>query len=475
LKSPQSSTGSGVRLFVAFMFFLFLITACAHYPVNPKLDVADSLLKEKASMISGSPEGSGEFYFVLAFSGGGTRAAALSYGILEALNRVKIPPIGAAAPSSGDAASRTLLQEVDAISSVSGGSFTAAYYGLYGNRIFEDYKERFLTRNVQRGLFVRVFLNPINWFRLGSSKFGKSDLASEYYDKLLFDGATIGDIIQRGGPVIRIQATDMSGGFPFDFTAPTFTSICSDLYRYPVSRAVAASAAFPGPFTPIVLKNYAGQCGFEEPAWVQQALEIRDTSSREYHTAKRMSAYFDLETKQYVQLIDGGVADNLGVRGPTEVIGVMGGKKGLEKMASKQPRHLAIIVVNASTPEKYKWSHVGKLPGLKDVISRTSNIMLQSYNFETMYLLRETLKELGRGPTGSGKAHPPIKTYLIEVGFNALPNRDERMEFSEVPTSFYLPEDTVDKIRNAAGRILFSLPEFKRLVRELGGELPDKS
>jgi len=319
---------------------------------------------------------------------------------------------------------------------------------------------------------TRVLLNPYNWFRLWSPKFGKSDLASEYYDKILFNGATIGDILQRNGPVIRIQATDISGGFPCDFTVPTFTTICSDLHSYNVSRAVAASAAFPGPFTPIVLKNYGGQCGFKEPEWVQQAVKIQDTTSREYHTAKRMSAYFDAESKPFIHLIDGGVSDNLGVRGPAEIIAVMGGKKGLEKMTLQQPHHLAIIVVNASTPDKYNWSVVSSLPGFSDIISLTSNIMLQSYNFETMHLLRKTLKELEHSSSDNWTAHQPIQAYLIEVGFNALPEADQ-MEFAEIPTSLYLPEDTVDRIREAAGHILFSSFVFKKLVNDLDGEIPE--
>lgn len=448
---------------------LFFISACAHYPVNPILTNIDTTEKEIDATIPTPPEGSKDLFLVLAFSGGGTRAAAFSYGVLEALNRVKIPANGKASGSAANQKERTLLQDVDIISSVSGGSFTAAYYGLYGDRIFVDFKERFLTHNVQGGLLARILFNPFNWFRLGSSTFGKSDLAAEYYDDILFNGATFGDMFQRNGPVIRIQATDMFSGFPFGFTMPTFSAICSDLEHYPVSRAVAASAAFPGPFTPIVLKNYAGKCGIKEPQWVQQAVSERNTASRESHTAKRMQGYFDAETNQFIHLIDGGVSDNLGIRGPTEIVALMGGKKSFEEMHREQPRRLALIVVNASTPKTHKWSVVDKLPGLPDIIGMSSDIMLQSYNFETMHLLRLTLKELEQ------RSSPPIQTYLMEVGFDALTEKAEQMEFAEIPTSLYLPEDTVDRIRHAARHILFSSPEFQKLVKDLGGVIPGKT
>jgi NTE family protein len=61
-----------------------------------------------------------------------------------------------------DGKRRRLLDEIDAISSVFGGRFTAAYYGLFGDRIFEDFEAKFLKNNVQGALFGRM-LSPLNW------------------------------------------------------------------------------------------------------------------------------------------------------------------------------------------------------------------------------------------------------------------------------------------------------------------------
>src|SRR5208337_552367 len=80
---------------------------------------------------------------MLTFSGGGTRAAAFSYGVLEALRDTEISIHGL---------KKRMLDDVDFISGVSGGSFTAAYYGLFGDRIFEDFESRFLKKNIQGDL-----------------------------------------------------------------------------------------------------------------------------------------------------------------------------------------------------------------------------------------------------------------------------------------------------------------------------------
>jgi NTE family protein len=77
-----------------------------------------------------------------------------------------------------------LLEQLDVISSVSGGSFTAAYYGLYGDRIFEDFEEGFLRRDAQGRLFRGLF-NPFaaigRWFGRRS----RDEMAIDYYNEIL--------------------------------------------------------------------------------------------------------------------------------------------------------------------------------------------------------------------------------------------------------------------------------------------------
>src|SRR5512145_2908943 len=98
------------------------------------------------------------------------------------------------------------LDEVDVITAVSGGSFTALAYGLYGDQLFEGYEGRFLKRDVQGELIARV-LNPLNWGALASTGWGRSELAADLYDEILFNGATYADL-KPDGPQIFVSATD---------------------------------------------------------------------------------------------------------------------------------------------------------------------------------------------------------------------------------------------------------------------------
>ena len=173
--------------------------------------------------------------FVLSFSGGGTRAAAFSYGVLEELHRTEIVV---------DGQHRRLIDEVDMITGVSGGSFTALSYALYGDRLFSEYEERFLKRDVQGALTSRS-LNPLNWRKFIGGSAGRSDFAAEYYDEILFEGATFGDLSQsparsrsRPGPISRPGRDWRSSQNDFDL-------ICSDLNEVRLSRAAATSSAVP--------------------------------------------------------------------------------------------------------------------------------------------------------------------------------------------------------------------------------------
>ncbi len=134
---------------------LLLLGGCATRPVNPPIKEVDPntgyTFQTRQKHFK-----SQENLVVLAFSGGGTRAAAFSYGVLEFLRRTEVTtPKGKG----------RLLDAVDVITGVSGGSFTALAYGLYGDKLFADYEQRFLKRDVQGELFSRA-LSPKYWGRL---------------------------------------------------------------------------------------------------------------------------------------------------------------------------------------------------------------------------------------------------------------------------------------------------------------------
>jgi NTE family protein len=453
---------------------LFLVACTAHFPVNPPLKSYDPDRGYRLKNL-GVPGNSEEILVILAFSGGGTRSAALAYGVLEhlAVTNIQI-----------DGHQRRLLDEVDVISAVSGGSFTAAYYGLYGDRIFEDFQSRFLKRDIDKALTLQLF-SPANWARLVSASFSRSDMVARYYDKHIFDGGTFADIAARRGPAIIINATDMSLGAQFMFLQYQFDFICSDVSTFSLARAVTASSAVPVVFTPITLRNYAGLCGFRPPYWFVDAFKSPDPSSRRAELADRLFSYLDSTDRPYVHLMDGGLSDNLGVRGPMDRVLLIGNAIQAMRLAGQSNvRKLVFIVVNAESEPDRQWDQHPRAPKMKQVLKSTTSLIVNRSNYETLEVLKRMLEKWrdevrsARCTMHAGNARvvrvatitdncSDIDTYLVRVDFDQLHDPKLREYLKQLPTAFSLPPEAVDSLRQAAGMVLNESTPYQRFVKEL--------
>jgi hypothetical protein len=98
--------------------------------------------------------------------------------------------------------------------------------------------------------------------------------------------------------------------------------------------------------------------------------------------------------------------------------------------------------------------------------------MINRYTYETVELLRRYFREWSTEDQTPGTSIAPIDFYIIEVGFDSLPDEEERHNFFNIPTTLSLPEETVNELREVAARILFASEPFQKLVHDLGGQMP---
>ncbi len=400
---------------------------------------------------------SGELLLVMAFSGGGTRAAAFAYGKLEELRYTSIVANGRP---------RRLLDEVDIISGVSGGSFPAAYYGLYGDWIFRDFESRFLKNDVQGNILARLF-NPGNWVREFSPYIGRWEIASEYFDEELFHGATFAELAKARGPIIIINATDISTGNRFTFTNDYFGLICSDLQKFPISVAVTASSAVPVLFSPITLQNYSGRCDYEPGPWFREAMRDGSSSLRRRQFAQQDSAFLDSKRRHYLHLLDGGISDNLGVREAFDRVVREGPDlaKALNGIGHRNVRDIALIVVNSQTETEYNRAIADLSPSIPQVLEAVTSMQIDRYNFETLDLVRESFEKWTRELSTPNR---PMAFHMIQISFDDVSNVEDRHFLHNLPTSFELQPAEVDRLRDTARTLLRSHPRFQALVRKLG-------
>lgn len=457
-----------------------LLSACASVTPNAPLERYNPEAGYRFERLERG-DNSDELFVIVTFSGGGTRAAALAYGVLEALRDTTIERQGH---------KRSLLDEVDVISSISGGSFPAAYYALRGRRIFDEFPERFLYRPIQSEL-VKLALSPASWPKLAATDYGRSDLAAEFYDREVFQGGTYADLIARGKrPFVILNAADMSTGAPFPFIQDQFDLMCSDLAALSLGRAAAASSAFPGGLTPLTFRNYAGSCGYRQPAWVPLAADdhgSRINARRTARAERRLALAAAGPARPFIHLTDGGVADNIGLRGPLEAITSTNHPWSVLRLMNEgRVRKLVVIVVNAATHPATGRDRIATVPGLVDTLTTAATVPLDNYSFDTVDLLGKIRSELeaetrlvegcNRLSAKKGEqcalrlpAPSAVEIYPIQVAFEYIASREERDWFKNLPTTFELPRDTVDRLRAVARRLLAEDPEFSRLLKALRG------
>jgi NTE family protein len=459
---------------------LFLAAGCASRPVNPPIaDVnRNSGYRFQTRQVYDNDK---ENLIILAFSGGGTRAAAFSYGVLEQLKRTEV--------LTKKGAKVRLLDEVDIITGVSGGSFTALAYGLYGDKLFGIYEQQFLKRNVQGDLVSR-FLSPNNWSALWSEGWGRSEMAAQMYDEILFHGATFRDLDRGDGPLIMATATDISTGSRFTFVQSEFDLICSDLDAVPLSRAAAASSAVPLVLSPVTFNNYGGTCNYKFPSWAQLLLDPEKRTrpaGRSVQRLKELQGMQDGANRPYVHLVDGGISDNLGMRGVLEAMEELEAVRALRKQTRLDDvRRMIVFVVNSLSVPKTNWDQSERPPNDVAILLKATGVPIDRNSYEAVELLKDIVarwkilrqvrdtKEFRVGAFGGLKEVadvPDIEIYPIDVSFQALEDKAEFDYLNDLPTSFVLSDEAVDRLRAAAGTIIVDSPEFQRLLKDLGAKV----
>jgi NTE family protein len=430
-----------------------LISGCASLVPPPEpttpLDSVNPKHGYRFANLQPGPDNSDGLFMVVAFSGGGTRSAALAYGVLDKLRNT---------PIRWDGKPRRLLDEIDVINSVSGGSYAAAYYGLYGDAFFSEFPNRFLNADFQTELWDRYISVTGMTQVMGWPTNDRVDLLSAILERRLFAKKTFADLLARQTrPLVVIHATDLNRGSDFQFTQDQFDPLCTDLSTLPLSRAVAASSAVPILFGPVVLKNHGGTCGYKRPSWIQPALNgPQDETGR-----------------PWIHLIDGGVSDNLGLRGPLESSVARGGFAPLlKRLGVRGVRKVVFLVVSAEVLPESGIDQTGEPPSIRQMASRVLDTLMGNLSFETQTWLRSSFqfwrqeaRELASSPDSPYEGQPDF--YLIETSLRDIADPAERKTMMAIPTTFKLAPEQVQALEQAGRTLLENAPEFKRLVSDL--------
>ena len=444
----------------ALSFIVLLLSACSSISKIENKSVSQIPQGQQRYSVNNYSQNHpvGDTMLLLAFSGGGTRAAALSYGVLEELRDTRY--------HSNEKELR-LLDEVDRISSVSGGSFTSAYYGLFGDKIFDDFKDVFLYKDVQDDLTSRT-IGLFDTLKRTFSTRSRIEIAVDYYDKHIFQGKTFADMQKSGGPFILINASDLNSRSQFLFVQQQFDFLCSDLSQFKIARAVAASSAVPILFPPILLERH-DNCHYEKPVWLSHAEEKakQEDNFRLKDTVRALNYYLDENNPPYATLLDGGMTDNLGLRAILNTVSLSGGMQNIYDKTykdKKTARRIVVIVVDAATNSETDIGKSKSVPSVFDTLSVVTDMQLHLYNTETNSLLKQELMQWVKAISTEEYSITP---FFIDLNIDGIEDQSDREFFNQVPTSFSLKKVQADKIIELGRKLLRNNPEFQKLLHQL--------
>jgi len=373
-------------------------------------------------------------YFVgLAISGGGSRSANFAAACMFQLQRLG------------------LLQKVQCISAVSGGAMTATYYCSAPDSLWnpQTVQEK-LTHPFETDLIVDMLL-PWNLVGLGLGTVNRTDAMADGFATVLFDRGgrrlTFGDL-RTDRPRLLINCTDMQTGRPFIFDNSDFDQINSDLSRYPLANAVAASSAIPAMLDPVTLRDYS-------------------TTFR-----------------QYAHLVDGGVCDNLGVQ-------TLVNSYAAETQSANNPypSGAVLVIIDAGVPINSRLGSEADLGGMENLLAglnlssavllnRASSatlseiLVLNSMGSYTVAELRDMIIKLHRDHYVKVKDRAGRPVHVVHLSLSQV-GELSTMTFGDsvnsIRTQYDLePEDAFNLYR--AADILFAR-RFDALLKPLIGEL----
>lgn len=448
-----------------------LVVSCAQIHNDPINQPLLSAVAPSAELGAGVETYYDDTVVALSFSGGGTRAAAFSYGVLTAFDETPTP-----------GRSTSLLNRIDFVTGVSGGSVLAAYYGLKKRAALADFKQRFLLRNAEESL--QVNLNLLSIAKGLQGGINDPTLFPRWLDENLYEGATFKSLLYQRRPYIWINASDIYNRTPFVFGPVLFGALCSDLANYPVSVAVAASAAVPVVFAPVVIQGYPGGCSVPLPRWVHRVRSDPNASPLLRNFADAMYRYHSGEVR-YVKLLDGGIVDNYGLAGFT-----------IARLASSTPygplqpeegvklRRMLFLVVDAGRAPAGAWAQTVEGPSGANLITAASDTATESGAVGSYTSFQSTMGDWQRAlidwrcRLSAAERHrygaPPgwnchdVKIYVGRIAFDQL-DPERAAALNAVETSFKLPPEQVEMVIQAGHDALRNSSIFRAFVASLGG------
>jgi NTE family protein len=414
----------------------------------------------------------------LSFSGGGARAAAFALGALRGLEALPGPD------------GHSLLSRVGFVTSVSGGSLTAAWIGLHGTDSLDRFHSTVLMKNSEERLRASL-LNPMNLMRLAAGGVNDRGNYLHWLDNDVFQGATFSRMSRDGRPAVWINATNLQHRVAFTFHEQAFEALCSDLASYPVAEAVAASMAVPLIFAPVVLEKFPTHCRVDMTPVLEAAAASSGgpsmSASANLAAARDLR---DLRTGRYIKLVDGGLTDNFGLSSILQARFFMGTPYApFSETQALNIRRMLFVVVDGGRQPAVEWNHVVNGPDGIEMAMASVDVAIDTNVRMSFDAFTPMVQQWRNSVVRWRCAQPPdvqqrqrearadwrcddLEFSITRISFRDLEPQREAM-LNDVSTRLMLPPGQVELVTNAGRDAILANPVVRRFSVAAKGERPE--
>jgi NTE family protein len=186
-----------------------------------------------------------------------------------------------------------------------------------------------------------------------------------------------------------------------------------------------------------------------------------------------LRSYLDAKKRPYIHLLDGGLADNIGMRSVLELSALVGDlESSFEVLGVKKIKKLVYLMVSAETDPDVNQYKLDEVPSLTRVLNTLLDIPVNRYSDDTFELMNQIVTEWRlqlrkRGKTDGGVFTADADIYFINVSFSELEDLEEQARLMSIPTNLSLTDSQLDQLLLAASKLLRNDKDFQRLLRDL--------
>jgi NTE family protein len=152
-------------------------------------------------------------------------------------------------------------------------------------------------------------------------------------------------------------------------------------------------------------------------------------------------------------------------------------------------RRIIMFVVNSRSSPKTSWDQSERPPSEIALLVKATGVPIDHYSYDTVETVRDmiarwqTMRRLRNSAAFAANKDPElarllstpnVDLYVIDVSFPALNDAAEREYLNDLPTSFVLPPEAIDRLRAAAAKIIRDSPDFKRLLKDAGARIVER-